>query len=1484
MSCKMRGLKIFSTLMILGFILLALPVEQVSAQTGDTWTVCPEGGGCNFTSIQDAIDAASAGDTIQVADGTYVENIVINKNIALLSVSGRDSTIIEGVPGLGSLAAIVITNNTDGVQIGDMGQGFTILGIDNGFPGVENAAVYFQGNHSNAHIIDNEIVAQGDSGLMTEWGAVITGFVISHNEFSGQTFVGEAPGGEGFGGQFSDPNVPRQLVAMGGGSGGGNTSDITFTDNEITGTAGGLNEESLPQGNTLVTIDSVGSTILNNIFSGTTARYGTSLRARGPNASISGNTFVSTGLTVTNGHLYIVNNPLNSALVSANSFDKAVYVESEDGGTIGFAIQPAIDAVPEGTTIHVTSGTYEEELVINKPLTLLGPNAGKAGDALDRVGEAIVTFPDGLTGLEHTTATVESDGVTIDGFKFEDKAYLQAYMAYHIHALNANNLIIQNNLFIGTEIPIYRDYTGPVPNYGWEIKNNKMVGGPFVNSHYSRGMYIWGTAATISGNVIDGYGVGIQISPDNEPMGGVVENNVIAAGHSGLYHNVADKGSGAWSYSGNTITVAPNDRSVQDLYSNGGAILPEDELSFRAIYIRGFGNSGTGDLPSVSFTNNTADLAPEPGSYLVDQVAIFVRDAADGAAATVENNAFTNYSIAVENTTGAIVDASPNWWGSIFGPRLAEIEGDVEYVPWCGDEDCSFLVPDDEDVITLSSDINIPGGIEINQPGLTIFVEDGTVIHNDSPCFIINADYTTITTESPLGAVCMPTNGSNAIEVNGDRTNIVIEGLEIDGADGTNGIDFDGVVTDLVIRDNYIHGLAGDGLFFGDQPVGTLQIQGNLFMDNDGNGIESGAFTVPAEFNAWGSYAGPAVANGGDGISGGVSADPWTHVDLYLEPSGTDYPGSVYLGEQITFEVRANLVNAMGVDFVLDIPGEYSVVDAVPGGQFDNEALTSVTGGYHFVTYQMGSGAVSGEDLVLFTLTLEGASVGKPLTLNLDEMSDVFSMAPGYGPSTIIYAVDLADYTGAEVNAFPTMDIVPSGAYIAGLPIEFSVDIDNANGDDFASAGLDFSLPAGAILEYWDGSAWVEVSSNPFIFGGLAGDAAPSIPFRVLFVSGGSNVVSVDLYDLTPNTLLASASETFVTLGDFNVSGTISMQGRSVRSGVPLKLASMTMPYYPDNDIFSSNEISNNVLFTGVNGGLFNISTSQERYLNVSAAMGRTLDITGDLVLPDLELKGGNADWSDNVIDISDAGVVGGLYGDGGLADNADVNFDDRVNIQDLALVGGNFDLTSEEAYAGWPGFTEVSGTFNIDGGTGEFIADMTGAYDLHIVGQGIPVDEAGDPVYPPDETSYTYFSGTVSGDISGTIEGMINAQGMDILYAVITPVSGDPVRLYGTLFEEFEGWLVSGPERNPVSVVEISGPATVEKGSSINLEVALDGDAPDRPVLWSVYVDNAAVAEIDMYTGELTGLSAGTATVIVTVLDDGNVSFDTYSVTVTAP
>lgn len=58
-----------------------------------TITVCPSG--CEYTSIQDAINAASPGDTIRIGPGIYEENLVIHKGL-ILRGAGRDESVIKG--------------------------------------------------------------------------------------------------------------------------------------------------------------------------------------------------------------------------------------------------------------------------------------------------------------------------------------------------------------------------------------------------------------------------------------------------------------------------------------------------------------------------------------------------------------------------------------------------------------------------------------------------------------------------------------------------------------------------------------------------------------------------------------------------------------------------------------------------------------------------------------------------------------------------------------------------------------------------------------------------------------------------------------------------------------------------------------------------------------------------------------------------------------------------------------------------------------------------------------------------------------------------------------------------------------------------------------------------------------------------------------------------------------------------------------------
>ena len=52
--------------------------------------------GAEFTSIKDAVDWSSGGDTIRVESGTYAENIKLDKKIVLIGVdSGNGAPVIQ---------------------------------------------------------------------------------------------------------------------------------------------------------------------------------------------------------------------------------------------------------------------------------------------------------------------------------------------------------------------------------------------------------------------------------------------------------------------------------------------------------------------------------------------------------------------------------------------------------------------------------------------------------------------------------------------------------------------------------------------------------------------------------------------------------------------------------------------------------------------------------------------------------------------------------------------------------------------------------------------------------------------------------------------------------------------------------------------------------------------------------------------------------------------------------------------------------------------------------------------------------------------------------------------------------------------------------------------------------------------------------------------------------------------------------------------
>lgn len=287
-----------------------------------------------YATIAQAISRVATGGKIIVSPGTYTGNHVINKQgISLLSTGGASVTHINSsVIGQNTIA---LNSGINNATIGASGKGFTITGFDsNG--SIETAAIYLLGSHTNIRIEGNEIVANGEHGIASNFNTAIDNIIINENTFSGKTFTGTEPGGCGSATQFTaGNNVPRQLVVLGGSNTVTNSKNVTFTNNTVIGITGGYNSASgCYQGNTQITIDVIGATISGNIFDGITST-GSSLRTRGNATSIYCNTFYNRNLGERATHIFFFDgDPL------VNAFPNSIYGVLESnafpGGATGF--------------------------------------------------------------------------------------------------------------------------------------------------------------------------------------------------------------------------------------------------------------------------------------------------------------------------------------------------------------------------------------------------------------------------------------------------------------------------------------------------------------------------------------------------------------------------------------------------------------------------------------------------------------------------------------------------------------------------------------------------------------------------------------------------------------------------------------------------------------------------------------------------------------------------------------------------------------------------------------------------------------------------------------------------------------------------------------------------------------------------------------------------------------------------------------------
>lgn len=242
------------------------------------------------------------------------------------------------------------------------------------------------------------------------------------------------------------------------------------------------------------------------------------------------------------------------------------------------SINAAIAAASAGDVIRVAAGTYAEDVVIDKAITLKGAKAGVnagVGNARDASsGESIIVPATAEAGMSldstgKAVVEITSDGVSLDGFVIDaDNPALSSGVALNgadpdvaagIFARGSDivlqNLVIRNATYVGID-----GYNDSGASGGNLIRNNR-----FSNltspSAWGRGIIVEENFyAQISGNLMDQVRVGVQTNNYHlaAPNGFMpsISGNEIHATRTGIFHNLVWHDGTTWTFANNTIRAS----------------------------------------------------------------------------------------------------------------------------------------------------------------------------------------------------------------------------------------------------------------------------------------------------------------------------------------------------------------------------------------------------------------------------------------------------------------------------------------------------------------------------------------------------------------------------------------------------------------------------------------------------------------------------------------------------------------------------------------------------------------------------------------------------------------------------------------------------------------------------------------------------------------------------------------------------------------
>jgi parallel beta-helix repeat protein len=201
-------------------------------------------------------------------------------------------------------------------------------------------------------------------------------------------------------------------------------------------------------------------------------------------------------------------------------------------------IQAAIDSANSGDTIHIHSGTYYENIIVNKSISLIGEDSSST--VIDGRGRGNVVY-------------ISSDNVTVSGFSIKKSESLRSGIELH----EVNNCIVEGNILYNNTISILllgSDYNNINNNSVFDpnrdgiflkYSDNNHIKDNVINTTY-HGIYLLDSDSNDvyqnSVSTLNHYGIRTFESEENKLVANVVTNSyrgifIMHEGENVIYKN-----------------------------------------------------------------------------------------------------------------------------------------------------------------------------------------------------------------------------------------------------------------------------------------------------------------------------------------------------------------------------------------------------------------------------------------------------------------------------------------------------------------------------------------------------------------------------------------------------------------------------------------------------------------------------------------------------------------------------------------------------------------------------------------------------------------------------------------------------------------------------------------------------------------------------------------------------------------------------------